>query len=148
MSRNYDSPMTRALCAIASGGLYSNPILRNVHIGGKGRCAALTVRDVRRYRQKARGICLNKHKKFWELQKMNYREINKRLINHLRHLSDDHELIIEQNKHIKVTGTFLGQQRSITLCCSPSSSYPSYLRSRLRRFLRGIDPEMDPRPIF
>jgi len=79
---------------------------------------------------------------------MNYREINKRLIDHLRHVSDDHELTIEQNKHIKVTGTFLGQQRSITLCCSPSSSYQTYLRSRLRRFLREIDHEMDLRPIF
>jgi len=67
MSESYYSPMTRALYGIASGGMYSNPMVRNVLITAKGICAPLTVRDVRRSRQKARGICLSKHKKFWEL---------------------------------------------------------------------------------
>lgn len=67
MSGYFDSLMTRALCGIGPGGLYSDPMLRNLQIIGEGRSAPRTVRDVRRYRQKAEGICLNKHKKFWEL---------------------------------------------------------------------------------
>jgi hypothetical protein len=79
---------------------------------------------------------------------MNVKSVNKKVIECLRELSDDKGLSIEQNKHIKVTGTFRGQKRSLVLFCSPSSCYQTYLRSTLRRFLKNLELDQDLRPIF
>jgi len=78
---------------------------------------------------------------------MNQRTINKRVINYLREISDGKQVVVDQNKHIKVTGHFRGRKRSIVLFCSPSSCYQTYLRSTLRRFLKGleIDVELTPK---
>lgn len=67
MSESYYSLITLALYRIGSGGPYSNQMFRNVQYTEKGLRAPVTVREALRSRQKARGICLSKHKKFWEL---------------------------------------------------------------------------------
>ena len=41
---------------------------------------------------------------------MNVRSINEKVIECLRELSDDKDLSIEQNKHIKITGSFRGKK--------------------------------------
>jgi len=79
---------------------------------------------------------------------MNVKSVNRKVIECLRKLSDDKGLSIEQNKHIKVTGTFHGKKRSLVLFCSPSSCYQTYLRSTLRRFLKNLELNQDLRPIF
>jgi hypothetical protein len=79
---------------------------------------------------------------------MNVKSVNKKVIDCLRELSDDKDLSIEQNKHMKVTGYFRGQKRSLVLFCSPSSCYQTYLRSTLRRFLKSLELNQDLRPIF
>ena len=70
---------------------------------------------------------------------MSTKSINRKVIDFLRHLSDEKELHIVQNSHIKVTGLYGGKKRTFTLSSSPSSRlYPSITRSQLRRFLRSI----------
>jgi hypothetical protein len=79
---------------------------------------------------------------------MNTKSINRKVIEYLRELSDNKEVTIEQNKHIKVTGSFRGQKRSLVLFCSPSSCYQTYLRSTFRRFIRSLDLDQDLQQIF
>lgn len=79
---------------------------------------------------------------------MNYRKINKKVIELLRGLSDNNSLQITQNKHLKIKGSFGGTQKTIVLFCSPSSCYQKYLRSTLRRFLKDLDKGVDLTPIF
>jgi len=79
---------------------------------------------------------------------MNHRTINKRIIDYLRDISDDKEVVVDQNKHIKVTGCFRGRKRSMVLFCSPSSCYQTYLRSALRRFLKSLEMDLDLTPRF
>ena len=79
---------------------------------------------------------------------MNVKSVNKKVIECLRELSDDKDLSIEHNKHIKVPGSFRGKKRSLVLFCSPSSCYQTYLRSTLRRFLKNLELDQDLRPIF
>ena len=74
--------------------------------------------------------------------------INRKVIGLLRQLSDDKNVFVEQNKHLKVTGIYGGQRRVLILYCSPSSTYQKKLRSTLRRFLRSLAVEVDLNPIF
>ena len=70
---------------------------------------------------------------------MSPKSINRKVIDFLRHLSDKQEVQIVQNNHIKVTGLYGGEKRTITLSSTPARSYyPSSIRSQLRRFLRSI----------
>ena len=41
---------------------------------------------------------------------MNVKSVNKKVIECLRALSDERDLSIEHNKHIKVTGSFRGRK--------------------------------------
>ena len=43
------------------------------------------------------------------------RKINRKVITLLTQLSDNRELDIQQNKHIKVTGLYGGEKRTFTL---------------------------------
>ena len=129
-----------------SGGAMNNPMYRKVCV--QGHYEPLRSRPKRRILAKSEGISLGKTKYFWEFWSMNVKSVNKKVIECLRELSDDKGLSIEQNKHIKVTGTFRGQKRSLVLFCSPSSCYQTYLRSTLRRFLRSLELDQDLRPIF
>jgi hypothetical protein len=70
---------------------------------------------------------------------MNNRSINHTIIEFLSDLTDNGELIIQQNKHIRLTGIYGGKKRSFTLSCSPSSSYQKLMRSNLKRFIRSLD---------
>jgi len=74
--------------------------------------------------------------------------INRKVIGLLRQLSDDKNVFVEQNKHLKVTGIYGGQRRVLILYCSPSSTYQKKLRSTLRRFLRSLAIEVDLNSIF
>ena len=74
--------------------------------------------------------------------------INRKVIGLLRQLSDDKNVSVEQNNHLKITGVYRGQKRVLTLSCSPSSSYQKKLRSTLRRFLRSLAVEVDLNPVF
>ena len=70
---------------------------------------------------------------------MSTKSINQKVFDFLRQLSDKQEIQIVQNNHIKVTGLYGGEKRTIFLSSSPSQShYPSSTRSQLRRFLRSI----------
>ena len=74
--------------------------------------------------------------------------INRKVIGLLQKLSDDKRVSIEQNKYIKVAGSYGGQKRVLILSLSPSSNYPNVLRSTLRKFLRSLAVEVDLNPIF
>ena len=74
--------------------------------------------------------------------------INTKVINCLKELTDDKNINIEQNKHLRLTGVYNGKKRTFFLCCSPSSSYQKTMRSTLRRFLRSLEIETDLSPIF
>lgn len=74
--------------------------------------------------------------------------INRKVIGLLQQLSDDKSVSIEQNKHIKVTGSYGRQKRILILSLSPSSNYPNVLRSTLGRFLRSFAIEVDLNSIF
>ena len=79
---------------------------------------------------------------------MNCKKINKKVIDLLRELSDDNQIKITQNKHLKIKGKFGGTEKTLILFCSPSSCYQRYLRSTLRRFLKDLHIEVDLKPIF
>ena len=66
----------------------------------------------------------------------------------LKQLSDDKNVSVEQNKHLKVTGFYGGRKKVLILSCSPSSNYQKNLRSSLRKFLRSLAIEVDLNPIF
>ena len=73
---------------------------------------------------------------------MNHRIINRSVVNLLRFLSDDGNLKVTQNKHIKVTGMFEGVEKVYTLSTSPSNIYyEKSQRSSLRRFIQSLNIE-------
>ncbi len=71
-------------------------------------------------------------------------KINRKIINYLQDLTDDHIVEVHQHKHIKIEGVYGGVKRSLTLAISPSSLYQRYVRSTLRRFIRTLDIENPP----
>ncbi len=71
---------------------------------------------------------------------MKVSQVNRSVINLLRYLSDDGELLINKRPHIKITGVFNGQKRVVTLCHSPMESYyEREIRSIIRRFIEPMD---------
>ena len=65
---------------------------------------------------------------------------NKRCIKALTKLTDNNEVVITQNKHLKVIGLFGGEERSFTLCTSPSSvTYEKKVRSQFKRFIKSLN---------
>jgi|TARA_B100000519_G_C14056081_1_gene349830 hypothetical protein len=64
--------------------------------------------------------------------------INKRIINLLRSYTDDGIVHTQQNKHIKVVGTYNGVVRSFLLSVSPARNYEQHIRTCLNRFLISI----------
>ena len=68
----------------------------------------------------------------------NAASINRRIIRLLRSYTDDKNVSITQNKHIKVVGTYSGISRSFLLSLSPNNNYETYIRSYLNRFLQSI----------
>ena len=70
--------------------------------------------------------------------KGNTSAINRRIIKVLRSYTDDNCIRVEQNKHIKVVGTYGGILRSFHLSVSPSKNYEASIRPCLMRFLRSI----------
>ena len=72
---------------------------------------------------------------------MNVREVNRRVINLLKHLTDDREVEVRQRTHIKVSGLIQGKKTVLlTLSSSPTSSrYLQNVRSNLRRIVRTLD---------
>ena len=65
--------------------------------------------------------------------------INRRVINILRTNTDDNNVDVVQNKHIKVIGTYGGVSRSFLLSPSPThSNYERSVRSYLNRFLQSV----------
>ncbi len=71
---------------------------------------------------------------------MKVSQVNRSVINLLRYLSDDGELLIKKRPHIKVTGKFQGIKRVLTLCHSPMESYyEREIRSIVRRFIEPMN---------
>ena len=71
---------------------------------------------------------------------MKVSQVNHSVINLLRYLSDDGELIIKKRPHIKITGNFQGKKRVVTLCHSPTERYYEHeIRSIIRRFIEPMD---------
>ena len=75
---------------------------------------------------------------------MNTRSINRKVIELLTELTDNKEVQVIHNKHIKVTGVYGGQKRSHSLCCSPSSCYLMRAQGDLRRFIRSLPIHVNP----
>tara|TARA_X000001036_G_scaffold236757_1_gene220861 strand:- start:210 stop:452 length:243 start_codon:yes stop_codon:yes gene_type:complete len=66
--------------------------------------------------------------------------INRKVISLLTQLSDNKQLDIRRNKHIKLTGIFGGKKRVFTLAGTPSRSYyEQSCRSQVRRFIASLD---------
>lgn len=74
---------------------------------------------------------------------MKHNKINDKIISYLTSITDNNALIIEQNKHIKLTGLFSGVERSFILYCSPSSNYQKYMRSTLKRFIGTLHSDYE-----
>ena len=55
---------------------------------------------------------------------MNTRSINRKVIELLTELSDNKEVSVTRNKHIKVTGVFAGEKHSLMLACSNFLEHP------------------------
>ena len=70
---------------------------------------------------------------------MSAKSINRDVIGILRKLSDDKNVTVVQNKHIKVVGVYGGITRSFMLSTSPSSQYRLFLRSQLARFIQSLN---------
>ena len=71
---------------------------------------------------------------------MSSKSINRDVIGILRKLSDDNNVTVVQNKHIKVVGVYGGITRSFMLSTSPSSPhYRLFLRSQLTRFIQSLN---------
>ena len=67
-------------------------------------------------------------------------KVNRKVIDLLRFLSDDGQIKVIQNSHIKVSGIFQGKKRSITLSSSPVSYYyEKNIRSLIRRFIQPLN---------
>ena len=76
---------------------------------------------------------------------MNVNEVNRRVINLLKHLTDDHQVIVKQKSHIKVSGLIKGKKTVLlTLSSSPTSCryYPT-VRSNLRRIVKSLDVDKE-----
>ena len=76
---------------------------------------------------------------------MNVREVNRRVINLLKHLTDDREVEVRQRTHIKVSGLIQGKKTVLlTLSSSPTSTrYLPKVRSNLRRIVRTLDVDKE-----
>ena len=76
---------------------------------------------------------------------MNVREVNRRVINLLKHLTDDQEVEVRQRTHIKVSGLIQGKKTVLlTLSSSPTTSrYLQNVRSNLRRIVRTLDVDKE-----
>ena len=70
---------------------------------------------------------------------MNTRSINRKVIELLAELSDNKEVSVKRNKHIKVTGVFAGEKHSLMLACSPFSNYQRTACAALRKFIRSTN---------
>ena len=75
---------------------------------------------------------------------MNTRSINRKVIELLTELTDNKEVQVICNKHIKVIGVYGGQKRTHSLCCSPSSCYLKSARGNLRQFIRSLPLQLNP----
>ena len=70
---------------------------------------------------------------------MSTKSINHTIADFLRKLTDNNSITIQQNKHIKLIGTYNGKQRSFTLSSSPSQNYQKSIKSALKKFVRSLD---------
>lgn len=75
---------------------------------------------------------------------MNTRSINRKVIELLTELSDNKEVRVTQNKHIKISGMFGGVKHSLTLACSPGSHYQRSACASLRKFIRFSNLPLNP----
>jgi len=75
---------------------------------------------------------------------MNTRSITRRVIELLTELSDNKEVQIIQNKHIKISGLYGGERRAFVLPCSPSSNYKRNVCAALRSFIRSTRLQVNP----
>lgn len=75
---------------------------------------------------------------------MNNRSINRRVIELLAELSDNNQVQVTQNKHIKISGWFGGEKHSHVLSCSPSSNYQRTACAGLRSFIRTTKLTVNP----
>ena len=71
---------------------------------------------------------------------MKTKAVNRKVIALLREISDDKQVWTIQKSHIKVVGNYGGQERSFTLCSSPTNrNYLKSIRSSLKRFLQSLN---------
>ena len=71
---------------------------------------------------------------------MKSRAINHKVIALLKRISDENQIKVLQNTHIKVIGNYGGQERTFMLSSSPTNTnYLCATRSRLKRFLQSLD---------
>ena len=75
---------------------------------------------------------------------MNTRSINSKVIELLTELSDNKEVLVSRNKHIKVSGTFGGRKGTMVLSFSPGAYYHQNATGTLRRFIRSLPLNVNP----
>jgi len=73
-------------------------------------------------------------------------QVNRRIKDYLRDLADEGTFRMRKKTgHSVCVGTYGGQQRSFTLCCSPNRNYQRYAVGNLNRFVRSLPLDDPPR---
>jgi len=73
-------------------------------------------------------------------------QVNRRIKDYLRDLADEDTFYVRKKTgHSVCVGTYGGQQRSFTLCCSPNSNYQKYAVGNLNQFVRSLPLDNPPR---
>ena len=75
---------------------------------------------------------------------MNTRSINRKVIELLTELSDNKEVQVTRNKHVKVSGIFGGKKRIMVLSFSPGAYYRQNAIGMLRQFIRSNQLSVNP----
>ena len=87
---------------------------------------------------------LSARKRFLIGIKMNTRSINRKVIELLTELSDNKEVQVTRNKHVKVSGIFGGKKRIMVLSFSPGTYYQQNATGTLRQFIRSNQLPVNP----
>ena len=68
--------------------------------------------------------------------------INKKVVDYLQSIADEDTFHMRKNTGHPVCGaSYGGQQRSFSLCSSPSTNYPKWMTSKVKRFIRTLPIE-------
>ena len=76
---------------------------------------------------------------------MNFNSINRKVLDCLRELADDNEIIIRKKSGQQiVVARFGGEERIFSLSASPGSNYQRNIQYSLNRFIRSLPIDRKP----